>query len=74
MCCCFVNFRKMKKRHEQKLIVLTISLVLMFNLPLIVNFDNNGQFYGVPLSYLFMFSVWLGSIVISYVILNRYYE
>ncbi|GAL65819.1 hypothetical protein [Jejuia pallidilutea] len=64
----------MKKRHEQKLIVLSIALFLIFNIPLILIFNFEGAVWGVPTFYFSVFTFWLLSIVISYIVLKRYYE
>ena len=64
----------MKKRHEQKLIVLSFALFLLFNVPFILIFNLNGQVFGVPTFYFSIFSIWFLSIIISYIILKRHYE
>lgn len=64
----------MKKRHEQKLIVLSIALFLLFNVPFILVFNFEGAVLGIPTFYFSIFSIWLLSIVISGIVLNRYYE
>lgn len=64
----------MKKRHEQKLIVLAIVLVAAFNIPLILLFDSQHFIWGFPAIYFYVFSIWLSSILISYFILKRHYE
>nr|WP_299799273.1 hypothetical protein [uncultured Maribacter sp.] len=64
----------MKKRHEQKLIVLSIALFLIFNIPFILVFNLNGAVFGVPTFYFSIFSIWLVSIIISYIVLKRHYE
>lgn len=64
----------MKKRHEQKLIVLSFALLLLFNVPFVLIFNTNGNVFGVPTFYLSIFSIWLLSIIISYIILKRHYE
>lgn len=64
----------MKKRHEQKLIVLSISLFLLFNLPFVLVFNLNGDVFGIPTFYFSIFSIWLLSVVIAFIVLNRHYE
>ncbi|MDE3743570.1 hypothetical protein [Maribacter polysaccharolyticus] len=64
----------MKKRHEQKLIIITLGLLLAFNIPIILVFNIDGAIYGIPYFYFYVFGVWLISVIISYIILNRYYE
>lgn len=64
----------MKKRHEQKLVVLSIALCLMFNVPFILVFNLEGAFLGIPILYFSIFSIWLLSVVVSYIVLKRHYE
>ncbi|AIY11838.1 MULTISPECIES: hypothetical protein [Cellulophaga] len=64
----------MKKRHEQKLVVLSIALFLLFNVPFVLIFNFEGALFGIPTFYFSMFSIWLLSIVISGIVLKRYYE
>ncbi|MBU2928433.1 hypothetical protein [Winogradskyella psychrotolerans] len=64
----------MKKRHEQKLIVLSIALVLIFNVPFILIFNLDGVIYGIPTLYFSIFTFWLLSIIVSYIVLKRHYE
>jgi len=64
----------MKKRHEQKLIVLSIALFLIFNVPFVLVFNFDGAVFGFPTFYFSVFSIWLLSIIISGIVLNRHYE
>ncbi|MGV7106161.1 hypothetical protein [Flavobacterium sp. U410] len=64
----------MKKRHQQKLVVLSLSLLLALNLPLLLLFDKAQVFFGLPLIYGYLFTIWFLAILISIVIVNRYYE
>ncbi|EDM44129.1 hypothetical protein SCB49_11077 [unidentified eubacterium SCB49] len=64
----------MKKRHEQKLIILSIALFLVFNIPFVLIFNFEGAIFGIPTFYFSTFSIWLLSIVISAIVLNRHYE
>jgi hypothetical protein len=64
----------MKKRHEQKLVVLSISLFLLFNVPFLLVFNLDGEVFGFPSFYFSLFSIWFLSIIISYIILNKHYE
>jgi hypothetical protein len=63
-----------KKRHEQKLIVLAIALFITFNIPFVLTFNVEGAFLGIPAFYFSIFSIWLLSVIISYIILKRHYE
>jgi hypothetical protein len=64
----------MKKRHEQKLIILSLALLLVFNIPFVLIFSLDGMLLGMPTFYFSIFSIWLVSIFISYIILKRHYE
>lgn len=65
---------RMKKRHEQKLVVMAISLFLVFNIPFLLVFNLDGEVFGFPAFYFSLFFIWLLSIVISYIILSKHYE
>ncbi|HPF95871.1 MAG TPA: hypothetical protein P5264_00830 [Mangrovimonas sp.] len=64
----------MKKRHEQKLVVLSLALFLVLNIPFILVFNIEGEVLGFPIMYVAIFSFWLISIIISYIILKKHYE
>jgi len=64
----------MKKRHEQKLIVLSFALFLIFNIPFVLIFNFESEVWGIPTFYFSVFIVWLLSIVISWIVLNKHYE
>ena len=69
-----INVNQMKKRHEQKLAVLSLALFLIFNIPFILIFNFQGAIFGIPTLYFSIFSFWLLSIIISYIVLKRHYE
>ena len=64
----------MKKRHEQKLVLLAVGLLFVFTVPFIQVLNRGGAIGGVPCFYLFVFVVWAASILISYIVLRRHYE
>ncbi|EZH71312.1 hypothetical protein ATO12_10920 [Aquimarina atlantica] len=64
----------MKKRHQQKLVVLSIALLFLFNVPLIFMFNHFGSVFGFPILYFFVFLIWAISILISFIILKKFYE
>jgi len=64
----------MRKRHEQKLLILAILLLMAFNMPLMLLFDSADAVGGIPLIYVYFFSVWTLSILISVFVIKRYYE
>lgn len=61
----------MKKRNQQKLIMLTITLVVAFNAPLLLIFDEKSSSFGLPLVYLYIFSLWFLSILITKIIMGK---
>ncbi|ESU18799.1 hypothetical protein FCR2A7T_22020 [Flavobacterium cauense R2A-7] len=64
----------MKRRHEQKLIILALLLLICFNLPIVLLFDSAQSLAGIPVIYFYLFSVCVFSILISLYIVNRYHE
>ncbi len=60
----------MKKRHQQKLIVLTFVLLLTLNLPILLLFDSIQEVFGLPAIYIYIFSVWSISIFTSLLAVN----
>lgn len=65
---------KMKKRHQQKLVVLSFVLFFLWNVPFITIFDENFQVLGFPAIYFFIFLIWTVAIAASYYILKKFYE
>jgi len=64
----------MKKRHQQKLVVLSMLLLLVLNLPIVLLFDSADNVLGFPVIYIYIFSVWLFSVLMSWIVVQRYYE
>ncbi|MBV7268014.1 hypothetical protein [Winogradskyella luteola] len=64
----------MKKRHEQKLIILSIVAFIVMNIPFLLVFNTEGAVFGIPTLYFSIFGIWLVVIIISYVVLKRHYE
>ncbi|MCU4189311.1 hypothetical protein M9Q43_09055 [Flavobacterium sp. HXWNR29] len=64
----------MKKRHQQKLVVLSVLLLLVLNLPIVLLFDSADNVFGFPVIYIYIFSVWLFSVLMSWIVVQRYYE
>ena len=64
----------MKKRHQQKLVVLSLLLLLVLNLPIVLLFDSADDVLGFPVIYIYIFSVWLFSVLMSWTVVQRYYE
>ena len=64
----------MKKRHEQKLIILSFGLIILFSAPIILLFNSEKEVFGFPMIYIYIFGVWMLSIIISFVIFKKYDE
>ncbi|NIF06296.1 hypothetical protein F3J23_12690 [Chryseobacterium sp. Tr-659] len=64
----------MKKRHEQKLIILSIALMIAFSIPISLLFNSEREVFGYPMILVYLFSIWMISIVVSFVIVKRYDE
>ncbi|MFN8324814.1 MAG: hypothetical protein U0T80_03550 [Flavobacteriaceae bacterium] len=64
----------MKKRHQQKLLFLSLFLMMALNLPIILLFDTHAVVAGIPVIYIYVFSIWLLSALVSFIIVNKYNE
>ncbi|BAP30897.1 uncharacterized protein CHSO_1860 [Chryseobacterium sp. StRB126] len=64
----------MKKRHEQKLVILSIGLMIAFSIPISLLFNSEREVFGYPRILVYLFVVWMISIVISFVIVKKYNE
>lgn len=64
----------MKKRHEQKLVILSIGLMIAFSIPISLIFNSEKEVFGYPMILIYLFVIWMISIVISFVIVKRYDE
>ena len=64
----------MKKRHEQKLVVLGLALLLIFNVPFILVFDFSGHIMGIPTLYFSIFSIWLVFLLVVVVVTLQFCE
>jgi len=71
-----VPFQKafMKRKHEQKLVILSIGLMIAFSIPISLLFNSEREVLGYPLILIYLFVVWLISIIISFVIVKKYNE
>lgn len=70
----FYNVSFMKKRHEQKLILLSIGLLIAFSIPISLLFNSEKEIFGYPMILIYIFAVWMISIIISFVIVKKYDE
>jgi len=64
----------MKKRHEQKLIILSIGLMIAFSIPISLLFNSEKDVFSYPTILIYIFGVWMISIIVSFVIVKRYDE
>jgi len=64
----------MKKRHEQKLVILSIGLMMAFSIPISPLFNSEKNVFGYPMILIYLFAVWMISIIISFVIVKKYDE
>ncbi|KIA83933.1 hypothetical protein OA84_09445 [Kaistella solincola] len=64
----------MKKRHQQKLVILSIALFILFNAPVLLLFNSTERFLGLPLIYVYIFFVWAASSVSSFLIFKKFNE
>ncbi|TBX65556.1 hypothetical protein EZL74_11805 [Flavobacterium silvisoli] len=64
----------MKKRHQQKLVILSLALLIGLNIPIVLLFDSADSLLGFPVIYIYIFSVWAFSILVSFLIIKRYHE
>jgi membrane protein YdbS with pleckstrin-like domain len=64
----------MKQRHQQKLVIISLVLLIALNLPIVLLFDSADSFLGFPVIYIYIFSVWLFSALLSLLIIKRYHE
>lgn len=62
----------MKKRHQQKLVILSIGLVIFLNVPIIFIFNSEFSILGVPVLYAYIFLVWLLSVIITFTVIKKY--
>ncbi|WP_298223265.1 hypothetical protein [Flavobacterium sp.] len=64
----------MKKRHIQKLLLLSLFLLIAFNIPILLLFNSAQAVFGIPVILFYVFSVWLASALISFLIFKKYNE
>ncbi|MCS3869181.1 hypothetical protein J3D55_002097 [Chryseobacterium ginsenosidimutans] len=74
ICPSIIFYIIMKKRHEQKLIILSIGLLIAFSIPVSLLFNSEKEVFGYPMILIYIFAVWMASIIISFVIVKKYDE
>lgn len=70
----FTTTAFMKKRHEQKLVILSIGLMIAFSIPISLLFNSDREVLGYPMILIYLFAVWMVSIMISFLIVKKYNE
>jgi hypothetical protein len=61
----------MKKRHEQKLVILSVVLFVLFNAPILLLFNKIENYFRASIIYVYIFGIWLLSVIISFVIFKN---
>lgn len=64
----------MKKRHIQKLMLISVILLMALNMPLVLLFNSAGPVMGIPAILFYVFLVWGVSAIVSLIIIKRYGE
>lgn len=64
----------MKKRHLQKLVLLSLLLAVAYNIPFVLLFNHTHKLFGFPIIYVYLFGLWLLTIIISFWIVKKYHE
>ena len=64
----------MKKRHEQKLILLSVVLLFLLNIPIVLIYNTRESIMGFPKIYFVIFMICLSSVFISYLILSKFHD
>ena len=64
----------MKQIHKQKLVILSVALFVLFNAPVLLMFNSAENYFGLPVIYGYIFTVWLLSSVLSYLTIKKFDE
>ncbi len=64
----------MKKRHQQKLVVLSLVLFILLNAPILLLFNQVKEIFGLPLLLVYFFSIWLLSSLASFLLFKKFDE
>ena len=57
--------------REQRLVALFLLGCLLFNYPLLALFNVRAMVFGVPVLYAYLFSAWVGLIVLAAAVMER---
>jgi hypothetical protein len=53
---------------------MSLILLMAFNLPLLLLFNSAEEFLGFPVILFYVFTIWLASAVVSFIIITKYNE
>jgi hypothetical protein len=56
------------------LVILSMLSLMALNIPLLLLFDSAKQLFGLPIIYIYFFSICLFSIGVTFIILKKYNE
>lgn len=63
----------MRKRDQQKFVVVSIVLGILFIFPIVQGLSQfQFQVFGFPAFYAIVFAIWLSSVGITFYLLKRY--
>jgi hypothetical protein len=61
----------MKQRHQQKFVIISLILLIGLNLPIVLLFDSSESCMGIPVIYVYIFGIWLLSIIVTFILINK---
>ena len=64
----------MKKKHQQKLLVVSGALFLLLNAPFLLLYNRPELNLGIPIIYIYIFMIWMISIFVTYFIFKLFDE
>ena len=56
---------------EQKLLLLSITFLILFNFPIISIFNVETTINGIPTLYFYVFTLWIMMITLIFIIVNK---
>lgn len=56
---------------EQKLIIISVLFLILFNFPILSIFNNGDSINGIPTLYVYVFSVWILFIVVIFNVMKK---
>ncbi len=65
---------KKLKTKQQKLWVAFLGMLVLLNFPLLSIFNHSMLWFGIPLLYLYIFSVWAIVILYTFIIVERPFD